>query len=176
MILTWRIAGDMAAWQIALHSGAGGMFWRWIPKMPDRWGPALRSAIWGAAPFIFFMAAVIEGIIAGNYVVTVVCAILFSQALPWSFTGTRLFRRVSVRDYISHCNICTTATLNCDRQLSAWLANRHTVGGMPRSISSIPGSPIGLQHLYQVAAGEVVNAGAKMHQLAGAKIHQRCWQ
>jgi RNA-directed DNA polymerase len=21
-----------------------------------------------------------------------------------------------------------------------------------------------------------VNAGAKMHQLAGAKIHQRCWQ
>ena len=50
-------------------------------QIPDRWGPALRGAIWGAAPFIFFMAAVIEGVIAGNYLVATVCTVLFFASI-----------------------------------------------------------------------------------------------
>jgi len=46
-------------------------------SIPTRWGPALHAAIWSAAPFVFFLAAVVEGAIAGNYWVAAVCSILF---------------------------------------------------------------------------------------------------
>jgi hypothetical protein len=46
-------------------------------QIPDRWGPALQAAFWGAAPFVFFLASVVEGFIAGNYRVAAICAVLF---------------------------------------------------------------------------------------------------
>lgn len=50
--------------------------------IPNRLGPAYRIALWGAAPFVFFMAAVVEGAIAGNYTVAAICAALFVVSIP----------------------------------------------------------------------------------------------
>jgi hypothetical protein len=45
--------------------------------IPNRWSPALQAALWGAAPFVFFLAAVVEGAIAQKYWVAAICAVLF---------------------------------------------------------------------------------------------------
>jgi len=65
--------------------------------IPSRLGPAYRAALWGAAPFIFFMAAVIEGAIAGNYPVAGACAVLFVLSVPvivyWDKIASPAWRR-----------------------------------------------------------------------------------
>ena len=125
-------------------------------QIPDRWGPALRAAIWGAAPFIFFMAAVIEGVIAGNYLVAVVCGVLFFASIAlviyWDKLVPLRFRaelRLSLQYLSARDSQLGPAIISMARQSAygRWYAAQHLVNS---------GSPVGLQHLYQVAAGEVM--------------------
>jgi hypothetical protein len=59
--------------------------------IPERLGPAFRIALWAAAPFVFFMAAVVEGFIAGNYPVAGVCAVLFVLSVPMIVHWDQIF-------------------------------------------------------------------------------------
>src|SRR6266581_1051607 len=65
---------------------------------------------------------------------------------------------------------------------TAWpLATRAQAPGMPVIgflNSASPGPFAQLVQAFRDGLGETnhVNAAAKMHRLAGAKIHQRCWQ
>ena len=77
-----KITGPIG-WLLSMETG-----------IPNRLGPAYRAALWGAAPFVFFMASVVEGAIAGNYLVAGICAILFILSIPtivyWDSWGSRM--------------------------------------------------------------------------------------
>jgi hypothetical protein len=75
-------------------------------QIPDRWGPALQAALWGAAPFVFFLASVVEGFIAGHYWVAAICAVLFFLSIGvvvhWDQLVPRWLReRLGAPEYLS---------------------------------------------------------------------------
>jgi hypothetical protein len=124
--------------------------------IPSRWGPALRGAIWGAAPFIFFMAAVIEGVIAGNYWVALVCTLFFFASIAlviyWDQLVPPRLReelRLSLQYLYDRDSQLGPAIISMARQSSygRCFAAQHLVHN---------GAPIGQQHLYQVAASQVM--------------------
>jgi hypothetical protein len=59
--------------------------------IPNSLGSAYRIALWAAAPFVFFMAAIVEGFIAGNYLVAGMCAVLFVLSVPTIVVWDRIF-------------------------------------------------------------------------------------
>jgi hypothetical protein len=126
--------------------------------IPNRWGPALQAALWGAAPFVFFMAAVIEGAIAGNYLIAVVCGILFFVSIGIVVNWDRLVpprlraEAQSSLKYLDHRDShLGSAIISMARQSAwgRWYAAQHLVNS---------GSPIRQQHLYQTAASQVMQS------------------